>query len=227
MGADQSADRRNERTNCKRNANKYRSSAKRARDDDGLDRALELLETNDFSNLAHARFPSVVKGPLSWAKLGEYACNQIKRELANLHSEEELLEIAHAANVLQSRHHKRDTIKGARTTKELRDCIMKIASLLASLEEISGVRSGETTPTFEIASRATTLRQLYARLQIRDSQFIKTMVEQAVARVLASSSASPGLKSAFNRLLLHWLPPPPKTSSGGTKISFDSDDDDF
>eukprot|EP00966_Prymnesium_polylepis_P298724 6903444-Prymnesium_polylepis.1 len=46
-----------------------------------------------------------------------------------------------------------------------------------------------------------------------------------VAQVLASN-ASAGIKAAFNRLLLHWLPPPP-TTTGGTRIHFDSDDEDF
>jgi hypothetical protein len=47
-------------------------------------------------------------------------------------------------------------------------------------------------------------------------------MEHTVATVLAST-ATPGVKAAFTRLLLAWQPPPKSTE--GTKVQWDSDDD--
>lgn len=205
----------------------YRNS-KRARvedADEALDRALDVMGGNDFSNIANTTFPQI-RGPVSWAKLGEYSCNQIIRNLGATRSFEELRNVAESAEILSKRLQARDNVKGARTTQELRNQINLIAGLSAALMEVAQLQAGARAPTFEIASRATTIRQRWSRLKIDDNPFVLQLMEHAVARVLASN-ASAGIKAAFNRLLLHWLPPPPPTTSSGTRIQFDSDDEDF
>ena len=198
MGAEQSSERQ---------TRQYRSSAggKRGRDEDGeeaLDRALDLLVTNDFANIAHTPFPQI-KGPVSWAKVGEFASNKIKADLARLRSEGDLRAAASHSTVLLSRLEARDAVKGARTTRELRDTILQLASLTNSLTEMRRVQSGRLSPNFETASRASAVRQLWSRLGIKENQWVRDLMERTVATVLASDSP-PGVKAAFTRLLLAW-----------------------
>jgi hypothetical protein len=212
MGADQSAPRR------------YRSAKRprEERDTDPLERALELLEENDFSSLAHARFPKV-KGALSWAKLGEYACDAIKRELVQARDGEDVDEAIEHARILESRLRARDGIKGARTTRELRDAIMNLAALTKALGEMAAIRSGTLAPNHDNGARSTVIRQKWVRLGLGDSPFAKRLMEETVATVLASNTNG-GVKSLFNRAMATWLPSPSPTE--GTKVEWDSDLDD-
>ena len=217
MGAEQSS-----AMHTKTRRREYRSG-KRAREESGdaaLEGALELLENNDFTNMAHTSFPQI-KGPISWAKVGEFACKEVKRNLADLHSEDDLRDVASHATVLLSRLQARDNVKGARTTRDLRDTIMQIASVTKALTEVQRIFTGSLSPSSESASRATMIRQLWARLGIKDNLWVKGLMEHTVGTVLASN-ASPGIKAAFNRLLLAWHPPPP---TEGTKVQWDSDDE--
>ena len=212
MGADQSAPRR------------YRSGkrVREERDTDHLERALELLEENDFSSLAHARFPKV-KGALSWAKLGEYACDAIKRELVQARDGEDVHEAIEHARILESRLRARDSIKGARTTRELREAIMNLAALTKALGEMAAIRSGTLAPNHDNGARATVIRQKWVRLGLGDSPYVKKLMEETVATVLASNTNG-GVKSLFNRAMATWLPSPAPTE--GTKVEWDSDLDD-
>jgi hypothetical protein len=218
MGAEQSSTKHTRRR-------EYRSG-KRSREEDGeeaLERALDLLENNDFTHIAHTRF-SLIKGPVSWAKVAEFACNKIKTHLAGLRSEGDLRDVASHATILLSRLEARDGVKGARTTRELRDTIMQIATLTRALTEVRRIHLGSLSPNFETASRASTIRQFWARLGIKENTWVKELMEHTVATVLAST-ATPGVKAAFTRLLLAWQPPPKSTE--GTKVQWDSDDDEF
>ena len=217
MGAEQSSTKHTRRR-------EYRSG-KRGREEgeEALERALDLLENNEFTHIAHTPFP-LIKGPVSWAKVAEFACNKIKTDLAGLRSEGDLRDAASHATVLLSRLEARDAVKGARTTRELRDTIMQIAALDRSLTEVQRIYAGSLAPNFENASRASTIRQLWARLGVKDNPWVKVLMEHTVATVLASV-ATPGVKAAFTRLLLAWQPPPP--SNAGTKVQWDSDEDEF
>jgi hypothetical protein len=218
MGAEQSSDKHTRRR-------EYRSG-KRGREGDGeeaLERALDLLENNDFTHIAHTPFPQI-RGPVSWAKVAEFACNRIKTHLAGLRSEGDLRDVASHATILLSRLESRDGVKGARTTRELRDTIVQIAALARSLTEVQRIYAGSLVPNFENAGRASTIRQLWARLGIKENTWVKELMEHTVATVLAST-ATPGVKAAFTRLLLAWQPPPKSTE--GTKVQWDSDDDEF
>ena len=84
MGAEQSAQR----------TSTYRGAKRPREDDRALERALQLMESADFYNLANARFPEI-KGPVSWAKLGEFVCHALKRELATIESSAELTAAVH------------------------------------------------------------------------------------------------------------------------------------
>ena len=216
MGADQSSTKHTRRR-------EYRSG-KRGREEDGeeaLERALDLLENNDFTHIAHTPF-SLIRGPVSWAKVAEFACNKIKTDLAGLRSEGDLRDVASHATILPSRLEARDGVKGARTTRELRDTIRQIATLTRALTEVRRIHLGSLSPNFETASRASTIRQLWARLGIKENTWVRELMEHTVATVLAST-ATPGVKAAFTRLLLAWQPPPKSTE--GTKVQWDSDDD--
>ena len=218
MGAEQSSTKHTRRR-------EYRSG-KRSREEDGeeaLERALDLLENNDFTHIAHTPFPQI-RGPVSWAKVAEFACNRIKTHLAGLRSEGDLRDVASHATILLSRLESRDGVKGARTTRELRDTIVQIAALARSLTEVQRIYAGSLVPNFENAGRASTIRQLWARLGIKENTWVKELMEHTVATVLAST-ATPGVKASFTRLLLAWQPPPP--SNAGTKVQWDSDDDEF
>ena len=65
MGAEQSAQR----------TSTYRGAKRPREDDRALERALQLMESADFYNLANARFPEI-KGPVSWTKLGEFGVSR-------------------------------------------------------------------------------------------------------------------------------------------------------
>ena len=207
MGADQSSQAR---------GRPYRSN-KRDREGD-IELALELLSDNDFNNLSHQRFPGV-KGTPSWAKIGEYAVAEIKRELATARSEDELFDAVHHARSLAARLQARDHVKGARTTQELRLSIKTIASLATALGVMQKIRSGKMQPDHDIGAGATTLRQRWVRLGIADNPWIKTLMEQTVATVLAGN-ASPGIKAFFTRALTPWLPQDVEQKSG-TKVEWD------
>ena len=204
---------------------RYRSGTKRARDVDSsppLEHALELLEANDFSSISHAHFPQV-KGALSWAKLGDYVVETIKKELHTIRSEEDLREAAHHARTLASRLHTRDGVRGARTTRELRDSIGLVASLTKVLMEMERIRSGELQPNHDNGANAQTVRQRWVRLGLGDNPWIKRMVEQTVANVLASG-ASAGVKSLFTRAAATWLPPPTLSPEDGEQVEWSDDD---
>ena len=212
MGADQSAPRR------------YRSEKRprEERDTDHLERALELLEENGYNSLAHTRFPPI-KAPVSWASLGTYACDAIKRELVQARDGEDVDEAIEHARILESRLRARDGIKGARTTRELRDAIMNLAALTKALGEMAAIRSGTLAPNHDNGARSTVIRQKWVRLGLGDSPFAKRLMEETVATVLASNTNG-GVKSLFNRAMATWLPSPAPTD--GTKVEWDSDLDD-
>ena len=216
MGAEQSSTKHTRRR-------EYRSGKRGREEGEALERALDLLENNDFTLIAHAPFPQI-RGPVSWAKVAEFTCKTLKIDLSGLRSEEDLREVASHATILLSRLEARDAVKGARTTRELRDAIMQLASITRALTEVRRIHSGSLSPNFETASRVSTIRQLWARLGIKDNAWVKELMEHTVATVLAST-ATPGVKAAFTRLLLAWQPPPP--SNGGTKVQWDSDNDEF
>ena len=209
MGAEQSS-----------GARRYRGS-KRARDErDALERALDLLEENGYSSLAHTRFPEI-KGPVSWASLAAYACDAIKRELALARNVDDLQEAIEHARILESRLQRRDGVKGARTTLPLRDTITTLTTLTNSLGEMAAIRSGTLQPNHDNASRATVIRQRVLKLKLGDTPWIKRLMEETVASVLASG-ASAGVKALFTRAMSRWLPSP-APSSEGTKVEWDSD----
>jgi hypothetical protein len=211
MGAEQSS-----------GARRYRSTkrAREERDSDHLERALELLEENEYNSLAHTRFPPL-KGPVSWAALGTYACDSIKRELASTRDADDLHDATEHARILESRLRKRDSIKGARTTLVLRDTITNLAALTKALGEMVAIRSGTLQANYDNAGRASVLRQRCRNLGLGELPWIKRVMEETVATVLASD-ASGGVKALFNRAMFHWLPSP-APSTEGTKVEWDSD----
>ena len=216
MGAEQSRGRATE------HHHRYRSG-KRARDDgDSLDRVLDLLQENGYNSLANTRV-SPIKGPVSWASLGAYACDAIKQELVQARDGDDLHDAVEHAHILESRLQTRDGIKGARTTRELRDAIMNLAALTRALDEMARIRSGDLLPNHDNGARATVIRQKWARLGLGDSPFAKRLMEETVAVVL-SSAASGGVKALFNRAMARWLPSPEPTE--GAKVEWDSDLDD-
>ena len=166
-----------------------------------------------------------MKGALSWAKLGEYAVEAIKTELHAIRSEEDLREAAHHARTLASRLHTRDGVRGARTTRELRDSIGLVASLTKVLTEMERIRSGELRPNHDNGANAQTVRQRWVRLGLGDNPWIKRMVEQTVANVLASGGTSAGVKSLFTRAAATWLPPPTLSAEDGERVEWSDDDD--
>ena len=184
--------------------------------------ALELMENNTPS-LSRARFPAI-KGPLSWARLGDFVCDAIRTQLSEAQNEDDIALAASHARVLQGRLQARDRIKGARTTRDLRDTINATVALTAGLLEMVRIRSGDLRPDHDNGARAGVIRQRWVRLKLGTSPFVKQLMEQTVARVLAGS-ASAGVKALFNRALTHWLPPPPAPVDG-TTVEWDSDLDD-
>ena len=222
MGAEQSSGRGAPRRRGTK-GRVYRSG-KRAREDDEthLERALELLEENGYNSLAHTRFPQI-KGPVSWAFLGAYACGAIKRELAQARDGEDFHEVLEHARILESRLRARDSIKGARTTRELRETIINLAVLTKGLGEMVAIRKGKLAPNHDNGARATVIKQKWVRLGLGDSPFVKKLMEETVATVLAGN-ASGGIKALFNRAMATWLPSPAPTE--GTKVEWDSDFDD-
>ena len=210
MGAEQSS-----------GARRYRGT-KRPRDEretDHLERALELLEENSHSSLAHTR-PPPIKGPVSWASVGAYACDVIKRELARARNADDLHEAIEHARILESRLRKRDGVKGARTTLALRDTITNLAALTKALGEMVAIQSGVLEPNYDNAGRATVIRRKVVKLGLGDTPWIKRVMEETVAAVLASN-ASGGVKALFNRAMASFLPTPPPTE--GTQVEWDSD----
>jgi hypothetical protein len=221
MGAEQSSGR-----HAAPRRRTYRSGGKRAREESEtqhLESVLDILETNDFSTIAHTRFPKV-KGTLSWAKLGEYACDAIKRELAAVRDESDLQEAMEHAKALQSRLRVRDNVKGARTTNQLRDAINNLAALTQALFEMIRIRSGALKPDHDNGARATVIKQKWVRLSLGDSPWAKRLMEETVAFVLASN-ASGGVKSLFNKAVASWLPSPAPSAMDGEKVIWDSEDD--
>lgn len=220
MGAEQSHPHKH-MPSSKHRTYRYRG-AKRPRNNDTLERALELLESNDFSSIANATFPRI-KRPLSWAKLGEFACESLKGELSTLRSEDDLADAVHHANSLEDRLKARDAVRGARTTQELRSTILLLSSVATTLAEMHRIRIGKLEPTYDTAGRASVLRQKWGKLGLADNSFVKTLFEQVVATVLAGDSPT-GLKAFYTRALSSWLPPPPSPSDG-TTVEWDSDVD--
>ena len=108
MGGEQSAPQRTPKT--------YRGAKRPREDDRALERALQLMASVDFNSIANARFPEI-RGPVSWAKLGDFACHALKREFVNIESSAELADAVHYARALEARLQSRDGVKGARTTR--------------------------------------------------------------------------------------------------------------
>ena len=100
---------------------------------------------------------------------------------------------------------------------------MNLATLTQALGQMAAVRSGTLAPNHDNGARATVIRQKWVRLGLGDSPFVKKLMEETVATVLASS-ASGGVKALFNRAMATWLPPPAPTD--GTTVEWDSDLDD-
>ena len=101
---------------------------------------------------------------------------------------------------------------------------MNLAALTKALGEMAAIRSGTLAPNHDNGARATVIRQKWVRLGLGDSPFAKRLMEETVATVLASTSASGGVKALFNRAMATWLPSPAPTE--GTKVEWDSDLDD-
>ena len=121
-----------------------------------------MLSDNCFNNLSHQRFPGI-KGAPSWAKIGEYVVQEIKRELAAARSDESVFDAADHAKTLAARLQTRDHVKGARATQELRNAIKTLASLATTLGAMQNVRSGKAPPNHDIGASATTIRSRSGR----------------------------------------------------------------
>ena len=213
MGADQSTPQK-----------QYRSGKRPREDDRSLERALQLMESQDYNSIASARFPQI-KGPVSWAKLGEYACQALKREIGSLDSDSDLDEAVHHARTLEARLKARDDVRGARTTRELRDEILSISSLAKLLGELQSVRMERVPPDHDSGARATVVRQRWSKVVGAPTPWVKQLMEQAVSNVLASN-ASPGIKSLYTKALATFLRPPASTSARGEQVLWDSDFED-
>ena len=216
MGAEQSAPQRTPKT--------YRGAKRPREDDRALERALELMASVDFHNIANARFAEI-RGPVSWAKLGDFVCHALKREFAATETSAELTDAVHYARALEARLRARDGVKGARTTRELRDAIASIGALAKLLGELQSVRSEKVTPDHDSGARATVLRQQWSKVVGAPTPWLKRLMEETVAQVLASD-ATPGVKSLYTKALATFLPPPAPTSPRGEQILWDSDFED-
>ncbi len=182
-----------------------------------------MMQSNDFSGIAHSRFPHL-SGPVSWAKLGEFACAQLKHAFAAVRDDSDLKDAVAHANTLAARLQARDRVKGARTTRELREAIMSLSSLASLLDELSDIRSGRKQPTHDSGARATVIRQRWSKAVGVPTPWVKRLVEEAVSHVLASG-ASAGIKSLYTKAQATFLPPPP-SSPRGEQMTWDSDFDD-
>ena len=229
----------------------YSSSSKRSRparhhSDAATDEALDLMEINDFSTL-NKRRAQHIKGVLSWAKLAEVATNGVLRELLSCSSDDDLHKAAQRATELRARLDVRDSVRGARTTNDARHQIHLVESVANTMRELKAVRDNKTTASYDTANRLLALRSKWSRLLPndpmvdRDNAFVRSLVQNASASVLGAGSVSDGVKALYAKAVTQWTPSPPAgqsrshspsdqsshSESGGTRISWDSDDDEW
>jgi hypothetical protein len=187
--------------------------------DDQLDEALELMGEQSHAVLV-SRKAQFVKGPITWAKLADVCIDALTRELANA-TAENTDDIYERAQLLHSRLEQRDSVKGARITRENRDGIMRVYDAARSLHQLVRLKSGELKPTFDLASQLTRFRQQWQRLGLEVTPSVLSLVQEAVAKVLLTGSD--GMKIGFSRLLSYWVPPE-RSEERGEKVEFDDED---
>ena len=136
---------------------------KRGREDETLYEVFQLLQDNDFSNLARKQ-PQFYKGAMSWAKLAEFAVDAVSLYLQNLASDKDVRVALDSARKLASLLEIRDSIRGARVTAELRHQIGLLNRSASTLDELISTKDGKRDPSIEMAGRAVSLRQYLSRL---------------------------------------------------------------
>ena len=109
-------------------------------------------------------------------------------------------------------------------TKDQREKINLLYGIATTLSELWKVKTGSLKPDYDTAGRASTLRQRYRHLGGSEQPFVRQLMEQAVSKVLATSSSG-AVKTVYNRALSNWLPSPPPSmpSSPGARVEWDED----
>ena len=206
---------------------RYRNSEKREREDTpstALEEALSLLHVNDSTLLSKTR-PRFIRGSVTWARLGDMAATEVAQNLLSVQSTAALDRAVDHAQELGNALGARDAVPGARVTTALRHQITLLVGLTKGLDEVSRIREGKLKPNFENAGRANMLRQRWLRIGGGENVWVSQSIEQATAKVLASSTTA-GVKSLWTRALSSWLPQVHLPSTGATRVQWDSDDDD-
>lgn len=188
---------------------RYRGSGgKRARSDEALREALELLANNDAASMARARAPSLaerVRGKFTWASVGEWAASEVGARLLERAALEESVD---EAKELMTRLQQRDGARNARVTTALRDKITLVHAVAVTLDELTRVADGTLRASYDTAGRASALLTRWVRLGGQKAGWARALMETATAEVLGDPAASAGLKASYTRALAAWLPPP-------------------
>lgn len=190
----------------KRRERRYRGG-KRARADEPLHEALDLLGNNDAASIAKARAPSLaerVRGKFTWASVGEWVASEVGARLLDRTAMEESVD---AAKELYARLQQRDGARNARVTTALRDRIAHVHSVAVTLDELTRVAGDTLVASYDTAGRASTLLRRWLALGGQKAGWPRALMEAATARVLGSA-ASAGVKASYTRALAAWLPPP-------------------
>ena len=197
--------------------------AKRARDDEAMEEALELLRIQSHDELSRVHVRHLSFKP-TWTKLAEYCVTELSSAILTLTSDSELHDVIHISKELQARLQERDASdKSRRVTKETREGIHLTCGVANVLHLLQRIRDGSATPSFENAGLASTLRARWRRLG-RVPEYAERLVRDAVGRVL-TSDATDGVKNFYSRVLLHWVPDESPREPRGERLTFDSDDD--
>ena len=177
--------------------------------------ALDLLAENSYEALRRKR-AALLTGPLTWARVCAVAIEALAK--AFLHGGvDSALAACEDAHLLAKRLRERDQHVNARVTAGQRRLIGWLEAVARCFEAAAAVRDG-TVDDLAVLSIAGALRMRWYALRREmgseaESDWVLTLVQEAVGRVL--SSGSDGARAMATRVLAAWVPeatPPPDTS---------------
>jgi hypothetical protein len=190
-----------------------------------LDEALEMMGGEQTLDAVARKKAKHIKGAITWARLADGVANALTSDVLGLRTEDALREAVERASLLHARLEERDGSKQGRVTHATREAIGLVTGVARVLGELRAVRDGKVTADYETAGRAASLRQRWNRIGGESNGFVRRLMEECVAHVLASDSQSGAVRAVYTRALTQWQAPTPPLASDGEQLTWDSDDD--
>ena len=198
-----------------------------AYDNEQVEAALELLGVNSLSDLSRQNFSAFGKKQ-SWIQLANGCITRLAADMLSLDS---IGETAERCMLLHDRLQTRKAER-IRTPNEAQSAIQNLYIASVSIRDMWRLSEGKRVGDVEmVVGRAQSLMSTWRVVQSlvpatkANTERLISIVRKALSNVIKNTELRQMTREMARKGLVQWHGAPPSQVPGGTKVEFDSDDD--